>query len=41
MKAMFAALLAIVVISFGANMYLNGPGNSASERATGDSVRLD
>jgi len=41
MKAMLLAFCAIVVISFGASYVLNTQGISASEQATGNSVRLD
>ncbi len=41
MKAMLLAFVAIGVIAFGASYILNERGMSASEKATGNSVRLD
>ncbi|KIN70313.1 hypothetical protein Z945_3689 [Sulfitobacter noctilucae] len=41
MKAMLAALTAIVVIAVGSNLILNEAGFSSQDRGSGPSVRLD
>lgn len=41
MKVILAAILAMVVIAVGANLYLTRAGFSAQEQTSGAAVRLD